>query len=71
VEGHHQDPLPRGAALHADRRAPFGGHGLSVDLLIVDELYGCSAESIEDGMIPTQRARRDPLMSCWSTAGTE
>jgi hypothetical protein len=50
---------------------PSAGHGLSVDLLIVDELYGCSAESIEDGMIPTQRARRDPLMSCWSTAGTE
>jgi hypothetical protein len=50
---------------------PSAGHGLSVDLLVVDELYGCSPEAVEDGMIPTQRARRDPLMSCWSTAGTE
>jgi hypothetical protein len=50
---------------------PSAGHGLSVDCLIVDELFGCSSEAIDDGMIPTQRARRNSLMSCWSTAGTE
>jgi len=50
---------------------PSAGHGLSVDLLVVDELFGCSPESVDEGMVPTQRARRDPLMSCWSTAGTE
>ena len=50
---------------------PSAGHGLSVDLAVVDELWGCSADSIEGGIIPTMRARRDPLLSCWSTAGTE
>jgi hypothetical protein len=49
---------------------PSAGHGLSVDLLFVDELFGCSPESIDDALVPTMRARRDPLMSCWSTAGT-
>lgn len=49
---------------------PSAGHGLSVDLLFVDELFGCSPESIDDALVPTMRARKDPLMSCWSTAGT-
>ena len=50
---------------------PSAGHGLSIDLLLIDELYGCSAEAIEDGMIPTQRARKHSFLSAWSTAGTE
>jgi hypothetical protein len=50
---------------------PSAGHGLSIDLLLIDELYGCSAEAIEDGMIPTQRARKNSFLSAWSTAGTE
>lgn len=50
---------------------PSAGHGLSCDLVVVDELWDCSAESVEGGLLPTMRARRDPLLSCWSTAGTE
>jgi hypothetical protein len=50
---------------------PSAGHGLSVDLLLIDELFGCSAEAIEEGMIPTQRARKHSFLSAWSTAGTE
>lgn len=49
---------------------PSAGHGLSCDLVIVDELFGCSPEAIDDAIVPTMRARKDPLMSCWSTAGT-
>lgn len=49
---------------------PSAGHGLSIDLCIVDELFGCSPEAIDDAIMPTMRARRDPLLSCWSTAGT-
>jgi hypothetical protein len=49
---------------------PSAGHGLSCDLVIVDELFGCSPEAIDDALVPTMRARKDPLMSCWSTAGT-
>lgn len=50
---------------------PSAGHGLSVDLLLIDELFGCSSEAIEEGMIPTQRARKNSFLSAWSTAGTE
>jgi hypothetical protein len=50
---------------------PSAGHGLSVDLLLIDELFGCSAEAIEEGMLPTQRARKHSFLSAWSTAGTE
>ena len=49
---------------------PSAGHGLSCDLVIVDELFGCSPEAVDDALVPTMRARKDPLMSCWSTAGT-
>jgi len=49
---------------------PSAGHGLSCDLVIVDELFGCSPEAVDDALMPTMRARKDPLMSCWSTAGT-
>ena len=48
---------------------PSAGHGLSTDLVIVDELFDCSPEAIEDALMPTMTARKDPLLSCWSTAG--
>jgi hypothetical protein len=50
---------------------PAAGHGMSVDLLIVDEVFGVSAEALDIGLLPTQRARPNPLCSMWSTAGTE
>jgi hypothetical protein len=48
---------------------PSAGHGLSADLVIVDELFDCSPEAIDDALMPTMRARKDPLFSAWSTAG--
>ena len=50
---------------------PSAGHGLSCDLIIVDELFGVDTETLDIGLRPTQRARRNPLLSMWSTAGTE
>lgn len=50
---------------------PSAGHGLSCDLIIVDELFGVDTETLDIGLRPTQRARNNPLLSMWSTAGTE
>jgi phage terminase large subunit-like protein len=47
------------------------GHGLSVDLVVCDEVWSISAEAIDQGLLPTMRARPDPLLAMWSTAGTE
>jgi hypothetical protein len=49
---------------------PQAGHGYSADLIIVDEVWAVSEAAIDEGLLPSQRARRNPLMSQWSTAGT-
>ncbi len=50
---------------------PSAGHGMSVDFLIVDEVWGVDSDTLDIGLLPTQRARPNPLCSMWSTAGTE
>jgi hypothetical protein len=39
--------------------------------VICDEIWDVSAEAIDQGLVPTMRARPNPLFSMWSTAGTE
>ena len=46
-------------------------HGMSNDLIVADEIWDIGNTVIDGGCLPSQRARRSPLMSCWSTAGTE
>jgi hypothetical protein len=50
---------------------PNVGHGTSNDLIVADEIWDISPEAIDGGLIPSQRARQSPLLSMWSTAGTE
>jgi len=50
---------------------PRSGHGLTADLLIVDELFAVNDTVLDAGLLPTQRARRSPLAVFTSTAGTE
>jgi phage terminase large subunit-like protein len=50
---------------------PSSGHGMSVDLIVADEVFGIDSETLDIGLLPTQRARPNPLCSMWSTAGTE
>ena len=50
---------------------PSAGHGLTADLLIVDELFAVAEIVIDAGLLPTQRARPNPLAVFTSTAGTE
>jgi len=51
--------------------SPKAGHGLSVDLLIVDELHAVNETVVNGGLLPTQRSRAMPFSIFTSTAGDE
>ena len=50
---------------------PAAGHGYSVDLCVADEAWDISEQAIDEGLLPSQRARKNPLMVLASTAGTQ
>jgi hypothetical protein len=50
---------------------PQAGHGYSADLILLDEIWSISEAAIDEGLLPTQRARKNPLCLMFSTAGTE
>ena len=39
--------------------------------MLVDELWDIATTAIDGGLIPSMRAKHSPLLSAWSTAGTE
>jgi hypothetical protein len=47
------------------------GHGTSNDLVIADEIWNVDDQVIEGGLLPTQRARPNPLALFVSTAGDD
>lgn len=69
--GREELRMPDGSRWQLVAAKPMGGHGLSPDLVVVDELWSVSDEVIDQALLPSQRARPDPLFSMWSTAGTE
>ena len=68
--GRNSATMPDGSRWMVRAANPSVGHGMSVDLAIVDELFDVS-ELAMAGLMPTQRARRSPLLLMASTAGTE
>lgn len=46
-------------------------HGFSIDLCLVDELWDVNAPVIFDALRPSMVARRNPLLTMWSTAGDQ
>lgn len=50
---------------------PSVGHGLGLDALFIDELWDVSPEAVDQGLLPTMRARPNPIAVMVSTAGTE
>jgi len=46
-------------------------HGGTYDLILVDELWDIQPSVIFDALRPSMIARRNPLLSMWSTAGDE
>lgn len=69
--GRNELVMPDGSRWLVQAATPRAFHGFSPDYIIADELWNISADVIFNGAIPSQRARRHSLLSCWSTAGTE
>lgn len=69
--GRNELTMPDGSVWLVRAATPSAGHGRSADLICADETWNISADVIDQGLIPTQRARRNPLCTMWSTAGTE
>ncbi len=69
--GRNEAVMPDGSRWLVQAATPRAFHGFSPDFIIADELWNISADVIFNGAIPSQRARRQSLLSCWSTAGTE
>ena len=69
--GRCQATMPDGSRWFVKAPKPSIGHGMSIDLAIVDELFDVSELALDSGLVPAQRARRSPLLAMFSTAGTE
>jgi hypothetical protein len=63
--------MPSGSVWHIRAATPAAGHGYSTDLIIADEAWQISEAAIDDGLLPSQRARKNPLCLMVSTAGTQ
>lgn len=50
---------------------PKAFHGYSPTFVVADEVWGIGRDVLLNGALPSQRVMRSPLLSCWSTAGTE
>ena len=62
--------MPDGSTWLVRAATPQAGHGYSADLICVDEVWSVSEAAIDEGLLPSQRARKNPLMAMFSTAGT-
>ena len=69
--GRQQATFPDGTRWFIRAASASVGHGLSVDLAVADELWDINRAAIDTGLVPSMRARKSPLLSMWSTAGTE
>lgn len=69
--GRNMATMPDGSRWIVRAAGPSGGHGISPNLIVADEIWDISSEVIDGGLIPSQRAKKNPLLSMWSTAGTE
>lgn len=69
--GRNEVRLPDGSKWFVTAANGSAGHGRSPDLVVADEVWNVSEEAIDQGLIPAQRARRNPLLAMFSTAGTD
>jgi len=69
--GRNQLTMPDGSRWLVRAANQSVGHGASIDLAVADEIWDISRDVLDSGLIPSMRARRSPLLSMWSTAGTE
>ena len=69
--GRQKLTMPDGSVWHIRAATPSAGHGYSCDLIIADEVWDISEAAIDEGLLPSQRARKNPMLLMTSTAGTQ
>jgi hypothetical protein len=61
--------LDNGSELAVASNTASAGHGFSTDLAVADEAWRLKPDAIDEGVIPSMRARTNPLLVMTSTAG--
>ena len=69
--GRNELEMPDGSRWLVQAATPKAFHGYSPHYIVADEVWNVSSDVLFNGAIPSQRARREPMLSMWSTAGTE
>jgi phage terminase large subunit-like protein len=69
--GRQEAIMPDGTRWLVQAATPQKFHGFSPTYIIADEVWGISPDVLLNGALPSQRVMKSPLLSCWSTAGTE
>jgi hypothetical protein len=70
TSGHYQCTMPDGSTIKVVA-AKDNVHGLTLDLILIDEIWDVAPSVVFDALRPSMIARRNPLLSMWSTAGDE
>lgn len=69
--GRQRAMFPDGTRVLVQASTAAAGHGLSIDLLLADELWNIPSVAFDQGFIPAMRARPNAIALTFSTAGTE
>lgn len=69
--GRNELEMPDGSRWLVQAATPKAFHGYSPHYIVADEIWNISSDVLFNGALPSQRARREPMLSMWSTAGTE
>jgi len=69
--GRNECVMPDGSRWLVQAATDRAFHGFSPTYIVADEIWNISPNVLFNGALPSQRAQPSPLMSCWSTAGTE
>ena len=69
--GRNEVIMPDGTRWLVQAATPRAFHGFSPTYVVADEIWNVSKDVLFSGALPSQRVMKSPLLSCWSTAGTE
>ena len=69
--GRQEATMPDGSRWLVQAATKEKFHGYSPDLVVADEIWGIDPAVLLNGILPSQRVVQSPLLSCWSTAGTD
>ena len=69
--GRNEANMPDGTRWLVRAATPTSFHGLTADLVCIDELWAVSPDAVSIGLLPTMRTRRSPMLFMTSTSGDE